>query len=180
MTTLFRRAMNALALFALALAASAPGAVAQTATLAKDIATQEIPYLFVGTNFLHPLGQSLFFVNTSEDAQPWVTDGTAYGSRMLADTCPAPCYGAATEILGTLGDRLVYLRGQIWSTDGTPAGTVTLTEPALQIGEYNTPTGVRLGDRIYFRACQYDENDDIACAVWSTDGTRAGTGPVPV
>ena len=168
------------ALLPCALALFAAAAAAQTATLAEDIAEQEAPYLFTEANLLQPLGQSLFFIDTANDQQPWVTDGTVDGTRMLSEDCPDPCYDRGTAILGTLGDRLVYRWGQLWSTDGTPAGTVPLTDPALEIDDYWAPAGVRLGDRIYFQACVEPVPLQSKCALWSTDGTRAGTGPVPV
>ena len=172
--------MKTLPLLALALAVLAPGAAAQTATLAEDIAEQEAPYLLMEANFLQPLGQSLFFIDTASDEQPWVTDGTVDGTRMLSDACPDPCNLTYGEILGTLGDRIVYLWGQLWSTDGTPAGTVPLTEPALDINSFSGADFARLGDRIYFAACLEGAPYGEGCGVWSTDGTRAGTGPVPM
>ena len=169
-------------LLALSLALLASGAAAQTATLVEDIAAQEVPFLFGGAHTLHPVGQSLFFIGYGDGTEPWASDGTAAGTRMLADSCPDPCYGNDPQVVGTLGNRLVYLRGQLWSTDGTPAGTEALTNIGLQIGDSQPLPGVRLGDRIYFKGCEYPDGSsgNIQCDVWSTDGTRAGTGKVPV
>ena len=169
-------------LLALSLALLASGAAAQTATLVEDVAPQEVPFLFGGAHSLHPIGQSLFFLRSGEGDEPWVTDGTGPGTRMLPDSCSNHCFGNDVEVVGTLGNRLVYLRGQLWSTDGTPAGTVALTKAGLLIGDSSSPTGVVLGGRIYFEGCEYPDRSsaDLECAIWSTDGTPAGTGKVPV
>jgi ELWxxDGT repeat protein len=166
--------MKTLLLLALSLAVLVPGAGAQTATLVEDIAPQESLHPFIQLGSLHPFGQSLFFVNSSQDNEAWTTDGTVFGTRVLPDACPDPCFSEKPEALGTLGGRLVYQRGQLWSTDGTPAGTVALTDPSIRITDEDGSV-VLLGDRIYFRACS-----SSGCAVWSTDGTPAGTGPLPV
>ncbi len=166
--------MKTLLLLALSLAVLVPGAGAQTATLVEDIAPQEVNHPFVQLGSLHPFGHSLFFVNSSSGGEAWTTDGTVFGTRMLADACPDPCFSEKPEALGMLGHRLVYQRGQLWSTDGTPAGTAALTDPSIRISEEDGSI-VLLGDRIYFKACS-----SSACAVWSTDGTPAGTGPLPV
>jgi ELWxxDGT repeat protein len=161
-----------LALTALLAAASVQ---AQTATLARDVAAQEVPDNFRWFDDLHPLGQRLFF--TSNDAA-WATDGTSAGTRMLATPCSGSC--SSREFLGTLGGRLVWLQGRLWSTDGTAAGTVPLTDPGVRIGgDTWETTGVQLGDRIYFRGCQEDPDSDTRCLIWRTDGTREGTAPIP-
>jgi ELWxxDGT repeat protein len=106
----------------------------------------------------------------------WVTDGTAAGTRLLADLVPG--------ISGSNPQSLVPFRGglafvardasgdwKVWTTDGTAANTKPLTAALGQ--EYYTPPGqlTVAGDTLFFRGSQRD----IWAALWRSDGTAAGT-----
>ena len=59
---------------------------------------------------LTPLGDLLVFVASDRvhGFEPWVSDATAEGTRLLADTCPGECWNVAPELLGVLGGRLYF------------------------------------------------------------------------
>ncbi|HSK76603.1 MAG TPA: ELWxxDGT repeat protein [Thermoanaerobaculia bacterium] len=78
-----------------------------------------------------------------------------------------------------LGDRLLFAvypepsEGpyEIWTSDGTPQGTVKALDLPLSVRgpSFLTP----IGSEIWFLA--YDENEEGGTEVWRTDGTPAGT-----
>jgi ELWxxDGT repeat protein len=103
----------------------------------------------------------------------WVSDGTAEGTRFVSriqlDRIEPSDFTA-------LGNLVVFASNdgvhgmQPWRSDGTPQGTFMLREietPSASLG--NEPP-VRAGDRAYFAAGSGSD-----CALWSTDGTPAGT-----
>ena len=121
----------------------------------------------------------------------WKTDGTADGTVMLTNlygnsswssNCGSSNAYNKARIVGALGDT-VFFTGQsvagggdqLWSTDGTTAGTVQLTQECSSV--YNTcqfvPNGVfgDLGGIFLFQGCSADSG----CALWRSDGTAAGT-----
>ncbi|HYH47013.1 MAG TPA: hypothetical protein VEG34_15125, partial [Thermoanaerobaculia bacterium] len=109
--------------------------------------------------------------------EPWISDGTAAGTRLLADTCPGACDGTPNP-LGRLGRRgdLVFGAGPlgqpaVWRTDGTPAGTVGVA--GLPYPGARPREGVSLRGRVHFllRGPAGDE-------LWASDGTAAGTARV--
>ncbi|MBK8980129.1 MAG: hypothetical protein IPM29_29870 [Planctomycetes bacterium] len=66
--------------------------------------------------------------------EPWVSDGTPAGTRMLADLVHGPS-GSLPQGLAMLPDGALLFRAfafgrgvELWSTDGTPAGTAPLPE----------------------------------------------------
>jgi ELWxxDGT repeat protein len=71
-----------------------------------------------------PFGNRLLFnsVDALAGVEPWVTDGSAAGTMRLADVTPGPTGSPATFTVQ--GDLAWFtVAGDLWSTDGTPAGT---------------------------------------------------------
>lgn len=98
----------------------------------------------------------------------WVSDGTQDGTRLLKDFTPGPDGSSPQDFL-RLGSRVVFNvtvsgKFELWSTDGTAAGTVRLGGGARAV-ELNTPPLIGHGDRAYY----------FADVLWETDGTPAGT-----
>ncbi len=104
----------------------------------------------------------------------WRTDGTAAGTgRVPIPGAPGALDGLT--ILGALGGRV------FWTASVAATPDVTLLLAAGERGDAavlftgslaNTPR--ILGQRLFFSRCTM-----TGCAVWSTDGTVAGTGPIP-
>ncbi len=124
--------------------------------------------------------------------EPWVTDGTPGGTQMLADINPgsSPSYffngNSDGEVSVTVGGRF-FFRGysnsdgyEVWTTDGTPAGTHKLKEindqasafPVIYLG---TVEGARtlapFGSSLLLSA----DDGITGQELWKTDGTAAGT-----
>ena len=109
----------------------------------------------------------LFFTGSTPDsgAEPWVTDGTADGTRRLGDLCPGSCDSTPNFVAVVLG-RAFFTEGErLWATDGTGAGTILLNEGGFT-GEL-----AAVGNRIVFVI--FSEGSGPSLAV--TDGTVAGT-----
>ena len=119
----------------------------------------------------------------------WKTDGTADGTVMLTNlygnyswssNCGSSDVYNKARVHGALGDT-VFFTGQsvagggkqLWSTDGTTAGTVQLTQECGSVYCEFVPNGVfgDLGGIFLFQGCSADSG----CALWRSDGTAAGT-----
>jgi ELWxxDGT repeat protein len=82
----------------------------------------------------------------------WTTDGTAQGTRMIADLCPGACDGGPMQLRVAL-DRLVFTdpKGDLWASDGTAEGTVRLADTGNPYPSIYLPLDLtELGGRIVF------------------------------
>ena len=134
------------------------------------------------------LGSSFLFA--ADDGvtghEPWISDGTAAGTRRLLDINLQPdpdpeTDGALTEgstfgpfvPLGPLAffaaDDGIAGR-ELWATDGTTAGTRRVRDLAPGTAGSDPHDLVAFGGRVFFLA-----NDGTGQALWSSDGTEAGT-----
>ena len=131
---------------------------------------------------LTPVGERLFFIATDgvHGREPWVTDGSAEGTRLLADINPGPNDSAEFEpyypVTGS-ADGLFYLIArnqlgwpQLWRSDGTAEGTFLLLERTALANL----TEVR--GRLIFAAPARDDTNTMG--LWRSDGTLAGTVPI--
>jgi len=109
--------------------------------------------------------------------EPWVSDGTAAGTHVIAETAP----GVEGSISGltVFGDRILFTAvdaehgAELWITDGTAAGTHIVRDinpgPA---GGVNASSSIAVaGNVAYFSATTASEGQEI----WKTDGTEGGT-----
>lgn len=105
---------------------------------------------------------------SAANAQVYTTDGTPAGTTLFTTLGTVPESQVGMASTGTGFVILTDARGttKVWGSDGTPGGTTLVaTIPARY-----APGIVSLGSRAYFRC-----NDTL----YSSDGTAAGTGPVP-
>ena len=136
---------------------------------------------------LVPLGGRVVFAgrDVAHGSEPWVSDGTGPGTRLLADLCPGPCDShpdSLAPLAGVPGE--VWLRAnldlpRLVRTDGTPAGTTVLAPLAARVGIDNglpqpldlAAIGSPAGARVIFPG-----SDPVSgVQPWVTDGTPAGT-----
>jgi ELWxxDGT repeat protein len=121
----------------------------------------------------------LFFSGCTADSgcEPWVSDGTAAGTRRLRDLTPGT-YGSGPRQFVAMDGKVYFFADTpagpgLWQTDGTRQGTrrVALLSP------YANPKSLRAADsRLYFLV---GPGGTTANALWTSDGTEAGTRPVP-
>lgn len=109
----------------------------------------------------------------------WATDGTPSGTRrVVAEPC-APC--SDVRVGGTVvgpGGRLFYVIddlgrrfAQLWTSDGTAAGTKKLLEALGPIEGGEIRSLARLGPRVIFSAADFEHGQEL----WGSDGTPGGT-----
>jgi len=121
-------------------------------------------------------GNLVFFAGKKGLTEPWVSDGTAAGTHLIADLTPAapgPSLSLTTMRAAALsGHRIIFttIIGEYWVTDGTVAGTFRLSaEHAITHPPVSTNIAVA-NDIAYFA------NDDArGIELWQSDGTSAGT-----
>jgi ELWxxDGT repeat protein len=126
-----------------------------------------------------------FFAATEPGSgfEPWISDGTATGTRLLADFCPGTC-SSLPQILGTTRSAVLGLASEseyrdgdpyLWRSDGTPAGTVPLTVGGERVTlsdyeDFGLLTAF-LKEVLYFSSCRPSQG----CELWRSDGSPGGT-----
>ena len=160
---------------------SSRGSLATTAPLVA--CPGGCPELSAGTALapVEPVGKRVIFAARDADhgAELWTSDGTAAGTRLLADLCPGPCDAAPADFTA--------LAGRIWfrvtldgidhlaRTDGTADGTAILA-PIPKATGLDLATDATGSHRVFFAGS--DALD--GAQPWVTDGTVAGTARVSV
>jgi ELWxxDGT repeat protein len=129
-----------------------------------------LPRVGLGNRFVFGI------VDGPRGAEPWITDGTVKGTRLLRDLCPGSCDGLRS-VLDIAQPGRLYLTAtdgthgyELWTTDGTKAGT-RLVRDLCQGSCSSNPFGPNLlGNRLLFGA-----DDGSGAEIWKTDGTASGT-----
>jgi ELWxxDGT repeat protein len=131
---------------------------------------------------LTAVGSQLFFAAADRylNEELWKSDGTAQGTVMVKDINPGPVGSSNPYWLTALGDRLVFSAidpdgnyySDVWASDGTEAGTVSIT-PGVppDTGSFDPTLLTALGREVLFQAWGDPETQEL----WKTDGTEAGT-----
>ena len=117
----------------------------------------------------------LLFAGTdpAHGVELWITDGTGAGTRRLTDACPGACNGLyfnsfSPVVLGNSQGRTWFLAtpdpestsGDLWVTDGTPAGTRRIAGQTAGVGF--------LDGRAYFGLFG---TDAYASELWTAEGS---------
>lgn len=145
--------------------------VSEAPQLVKDIAPGEassMPLRFTRVN------DDIFFIAREEnggDDYLFKTDGTAEGTIRLANV-ESNSRTWDAEHLTNLNGRLIFSGPDpngLWTSDGTPEGTVPLKQISPHYGEIDSITVI--GDQAYFWA----QDESYRYSLWRTDGTQAGT-----
>jgi len=135
------------------------------------------------------LGTRAVFVvgHPGTGGEPWVTDGTAAGTFLLAELHDGWLGSILTPFAENAG-RLYLLASpdlrqhpgeytDLWVTDGTRAGTRRLPLPTSSIGQFVALGAVGPDDPLLFVGPRPtgDPVEDFGLGLWSTDGTPEGT-----
>ena len=119
---------------------------------------------------------SYFRATTEVGSEPWLTDGTAAGTRLVADIVGGPSAsspGGFTPLPS--GDVVFAATGpegrELWRTDGTAAGTSLVKDIRPGLASSSPSAFTALLGAVYFFADDGTHGREL----WRTDGTTAGT-----
>lgn len=140
--------------------------------------------LLVGPSQYHPTLGLFFFAGGLQepgrpplevDWEPWVSDGTAAGTRLLRDILPEAPSGPL--FFRAFGKAAVFLardpqslRHALWRSDGTPGGTRMVTVPEAE----HLAALWLVGPSLYLRG-QEGVDDLPGRSLWRSNGTADGT-----
>jgi len=130
------------------------GTAAGTAVV-KEFASTTFPRL----DKIVSLGSRAVF--TADDGvhgtEPWVSDGTPDGTKLLRDIGPGALQAGITEF--AVADGIAYFNAddglhglELWQTDGTPEGTVMVADMEPGASGSSPDSLTRVGDLLYFAA----------------------------
>jgi ELWxxDGT repeat protein len=132
--------------------------------------------------------QLLFFSSDgSHGFEPWKSDGTPAGTSLVADLYPGTGSSSENPLPGVFAGGRWYFRAkggedsgtQLWTTDGTVAGTRMLRINSQASGFPLNAAGELQGPRALFdwQGTLLFQGDDGATGaeLWRSDGTAAGT-----
>jgi len=136
----------------------------------------------ISVNDITIAGSRMFFIGSANGTgyEPWVSDGTPDGTRMIADLVPgsngSSYYGGKVT---AFGDRIVFagydadhgFDTSLWVSDGTAAGTHELRDVAGTSITVTMQSFAVIGGTVYFPARSGPIGDEL----WKSDGTVAGT-----
>jgi ELWxxDGT repeat protein len=128
--------------------------------------------------FLTPLGQGLVFVahHSAYGAEPWYSDGTAAGTRLIRDMMPGPTTAAPYQ-LHSFGDAVLFscendsYGEELWRTDGTDEGTWLVKDINEGLADCSPYFLTHFNGQVVFTATSRGAGEEI----WVTDGSAEGT-----
>ena len=129
------------------------------------------------TNLVKINGQAYFLYSDSVNGLAvWTTDGTPQGTQMIKKLPGSKASAFFDEhellVIVRFGDGSSWL----WKTDGTPQGTVAVRQITNQ-NFYQVSNWIRHKDKAFFMVQSLVSSSPIVVpwALWSTDGSEAGT-----
>lgn len=161
-------------IFALSVLLMATVEAQQADRLVKDI-NRDPGFFQAGIDEVTPVAGGVVFRMTTlaNGDEPWFSDGTPRGTRLLKDINPGSL-GSFPNSFRAAGAHVFFLsRGQLWVTDGTEAGTSMLKEfPGADVTLEATA-----GGRVVLIAHDR-EGVERSRILWTSDGTISGTFPL--
>lgn len=152
-------------------------AVAEPISLFRDLETAVSNRGSNPRDFLILDGMAYFFASDDPHGRElWRSDGTAAGTRLVADICPGPCDSHFLEMVSA-GGRLFFAATdgvsghELWTSDGTAAGTALVADicPGSCSGWVSELAAA--GERVFFSGF----DDATGLEPWVSDGTPEGT-----
>ena len=129
------------------------------------------------TNLVKIDGQAFFLYTDSVNGLAvWTTDGTPQGTQMIkklpGSKASAFFNGHELLVLVRFGDGSSWL----WKTDGTSQGTVAVRQITNE-NFYQVSSWIQHEDKVFFMVQSMESDSPLILpwALWSTDGSEAGT-----
>lgn len=105
------------------------------------------------------LGKRLVFAAEGDERgfEPWVSDGTEAGTRLLGDLAPGPASSFPRALVATR-DRAFFVADdgshglELWETDGTEAGTRRVADLLPGVGSSEPSFLTVVGETLFFQA----------------------------
>lgn len=134
-----------------------PGAASSIGSNASSITRTDGLTLFAASNG----------VNGEE---PWISDGTAAGTRLLKNAAADQANGSSPRAFASVGNRLMFIADDsggsaVWSSDGTDSGTQRVASITGEVDEAIASAG------LYY----FTRKTTTAAELWRSDGTAEGT-----
>jgi ELWxxDGT repeat protein len=162
---------------------TASGTARLTSYTWPGVAEFNLQGTFLGAAFLFTANDPAF------GAEPWISNGTPRGTRLVADVNVTDTGGSRPSDLKSAAGKAYFLaddgmhgRGSLWVSDGTEAGTSFLAAPfAGEESPYSDPpsiaAAVELGGRIFFTLAAHSNSPGTGgdFSLWRSDGTPEGT-----
>lgn len=139
-----------------------------------------------GGNITPTLDKRILFLNDGvHGTEPWITDGTSDGTKLLKDiNLTGSSVGSSNNKVHKLGNKWIFLANngsiasgkngyQLWISDGTESGTKLLTGFSRDIRLINS-TPIVYKNKLYL-SMQAPSEGSKGYELWSTDGTSEGT-----
>lgn len=128
------------------------------------------------------VGDNLFIGQVYGDEQRiWVVDATV-GATIVWESIGLDAPG---PMLATTGQKLIFLASdadhgrELWSSDGTAAGTQMVADITPGSADSNIGYFVPIDGVAYFVRYVYDASTEtVSHELWKSDGTTAGTGKI--
>ena len=113
--------------------------------------------------------------------EPWVSDGTAEGTRLLVDLAPGPESSFPHDLVRFRGGVAFFASSSespespggesLWLSDGTVSGTRRISDLVIEGAPSWASWATVAGDRLFFVASGAATGPEL----WVSDGTAAGT-----
>lgn len=176
--------MNKKTWLALACALTCP--LAFGVQLVKDINAVPVASAAGGVNFEMGVqlanGTLFFLTDLDHGAEPWITDGTPAGTRLLLDIRPGPDSSEAYNVTLVNGVAYFYANDgangiELWRSDGTTPGTRVVAN--IGAGAADGISGVIVNGAtipVINGVLYFTGNDGTSGSeLWRSDGTANGT-----
>jgi ELWxxDGT repeat protein len=115
--------------------------------------------------------------STAAGREPWVSDGTDAGTKLLKDINPFTTSSNPSNLI-KFGNSIFFTGNdgtngaELWKSDGTEAGTVLFKDINTAFGSSSNPSNFRISNNILFFTAT---TSTAGVELWKTDGTSAGT-----
>ncbi|MBX3026911.1 hypothetical protein KF840_18545 [bacterium] len=112
-----------------------------------------------------------------QGAEPWISDGTIEGTRLIKDIAPEPGRGSEPRLLATLGEQTYFVTTDdsrasvLWRSDGSEAGTQPVRSWPGTAEGVAVQRMVASGSQLFLSV----DAADASTGLWVSDGTADGT-----